>query len=319
MKHATCIVALLLAPILTLSGCSSLRPTVPIASLPPAEMPRYAPGDLFVFEGGYVERVVDTQDDSILWEIAGGRLRFSTPKDILLPRKTWETAEERGDLAYAADPKSGLWPLIPGKKSVTFVESLYTDKVHSWSKQYPFDWWCKVLDPVRVDTPLGAFDTFPVKCNRQSGTMSQQTFHTRIVYYAPSLGHYVRKVDEYAPTKLTPYRFVQRDLLSVIRPLGNATREERAASEIHFQNSMETLKNGEQAAWRSTDDRFGRSIQIVKTYLTEDGRYCRDFLSTTQDRGRTSSHTGSACREKNHWRYAILFDNPDAPPVQTTR
>ncbi len=302
-----------------LVGCSSapIRPTKPISQLAPAELPRYAVGDLFVFEGGYVERVTDVKGDEVVWEIAGGQLKFVSDRDILWPRKSWDTADERGELTYRADRREGLWPLKPGNKSFTYVNNLFIDKAHSWSKQYQFDWWCKVEDPQQVTTPAGTYHTFPVRCERRSGP--GRIGHTRVVYYAPALGHYVRKIDEYAGSLHAPYRFIQRDLLTVVRFIGTATEDERRASELHFQNAMEQLKDGATAEWRSRSDRFGRTVKVKRSVLTSDNRYCREFEIEAKDHGKSFRHSGMACREDNHWRYAVLFEAPERSVPKATR
>jgi hypothetical protein len=310
---------LLVMASVALAGCAgqSVRPTKPIEMTTPAELPRYAVGDLFVFEGGYLERVVDVKGDDVVWEVAGGRLKFVTDRDILWPRKSWDTADERGELTFRADRKEGLWPLKPGKRAFTYVNNLYIDKAHSWSKQYQFDWWCRVEDPQQVTTPSGVFDTYPVRCERRSGP--GRIGHTRTVYYAPELGHYVRKIDEYASTAHSPYRFVQRDLLTVVRFLGAASEAERRASELHFQKSMESLGDGDSAEWRSSSDRFGRLVRVKRTVLTSDGRHCREFEVESKDHGRSFKHGGMACREQDHWRYAVMFEAPATKVTDSKR
>ncbi len=298
------IVLLPLAIFGVLAGCGTIRPAgAPVSTMPPTPLPNYAIGDVFVFEGGYVERVVDVRGEKVDWEAAGGQLRYTAQRNFALPRLHWETPEATGDVIMNIAPNE-MWPLARGNKAYLSVRHVVKDTVHHW--EMPFDqvWNCRVDAPERLTVPAGTFDTYPVTCRRTT-FMTGSWMQTRRWYYAPSIGHYVRYYNENAGTRQTPYQVMERDLVAHIPSLGRLSMHQAQAAEAHFQNALERLASGQASEWHSEDDRYGRRIMVKRSFVSEDGRVCRDFESILRNDGREGTHQATACRDKTAWRYAL--------------
>ncbi len=293
--------------LLMLAGCGGLKPAGErIAALKPAPLPEYTLGDVFVFEGGYVERVANIRGEQVDWDAAGGRLRYTAQRNFALPRLRWETPEAAGEVVMNIAPDV-MWPLAEGHRAYVSTRHMVKDTVHHW--EMPFDqvWNCHVDAPERLTVPAGVFDTIPVTCRRTTflwGSWMQ----TRRWHYAPAIGHYVRFYDESAGTRQTPYRQTVRDLVAYIPALGRVSSQQSQAAEAHFQQSMETMASGQMSEWHSEDDRHGRQIRVERSFVSEDGRVCRDFEATVRDDGRIRTHAATACRDKLAWRYAVSRD-----------
>jgi|688.fasta_scaffold474083_2 hypothetical protein len=301
------IIVLSLALSWALSGCGTTRPAgEPIAAMPSAALPDYAIGDVFVFEQGYVERVVAVRKEEVDWEAAGGRLRYTAQRNFALPRLRWETPEAAGDvtLNIAADV---MWPLASGNKAYMSTRHVFKDTVHHWEQPFDQVWNCRVGAAERLTVPAGTFDTFPVEC-RRSTFLWGSWMQTLRWHYAPAIGHYVRYYDETAGTRQRPYKVTVRDLVAYIPSLGGASKAQAQLAEMHFQEALEYLPSGQASEWHSDDDRHGRRITIKRSFVSEDGRICRDFESVLRNDGRERTHQATACRDKSAWRYALARD-----------
>jgi len=64
-----------------------------------------------------------------------------------------------------------------------------------------------------------------------------------------------------------------------------------------YQNSMENTRIGEQSSWKNPDSGNSGSVQPVRTYQNNDGRYCREYQQTITVGGETEKAYGTACRQ----------------------
>ncbi|MEZ5668280.1 MAG: RT0821/Lpp0805 family surface protein [Alphaproteobacteria bacterium] len=71
-----------------------------------------------------------------------------------------------------------------------------------------------------------------------------------------------------------------------------------------MQIALETGSDGAVATWTNLDTGNSGRIQPLRTYQTERGYFCRDFLEILNVGGRTASYDNHACRDDDGvWRF----------------
>jgi hypothetical protein len=269
--------------ILLLSGCGSTpqRQAITLGSAP--QLPDYRVGDTFIFSDGSVEKVVGIRGERVEWESRGGAFRYTSYRNFIVPKLQWESEERRVTLHYSGDHDL-LWPLQQGRSAYLSTIVSVSEQGGMSAKQYLQSWRCQVEGGYRIEVAAGTFDTQRVECQRT--TLMGRWMQTRIWYYAPAVGHYVLREDEYAPT--------------------NSRRHIERRKEQHFQQAMEQLRSGEESEWRDEADRYSRKIRLLRSFRTAAGQYCRDYQMARRDDGRMQHYQGSACRGGDgQWRIAI--------------
>lgn len=184
---------------LALSGCANLPQldTGPdYVNLPPAALPSYAAGDTFVYQdkagNQRVRQVTSVRGDAVDWATEED-FRFSTYPNFVLPRLAWDGPSSAGRIDSRMDPET-LWPLEPKKTATVAARYQRLDKRAGATSTYNEVWSCKTNRPRSVAVPAGTFDAYKVICRRLE---NGQTTRTHIWYYAPEVGHFVKRVKKY--------------------------------------------------------------------------------------------------------------------------
>ncbi len=198
--------ALLFAAVLLLGGCQSLGIEAPsfgfakppqYVDLAPASLPSYSAGDSFTYrDNGGVERVrtvVRVAGDRIDWTTEEG-YRFTTSRNFALPLLAWDGPSSAGEMLGRPDP-SLLWPLRDGNRADITVRYRKRYKTRAETKDYEEHWSCQVNRPRVVTVPAGAFDAYEVVCKRLNA--KKRVTRTHIWYYAPKVGHFVKRIKKY--------------------------------------------------------------------------------------------------------------------------
>lgn len=182
------------ALVVILAGCSGLaspflggQPTDQQTATAPVLLPNYAKGSWYAYNDGSRDVVVEVAGEAIIWQDEKGRMetRYRNP---ILPRLKWP----RGETKVLADPDA-LWPLRPGN-TVRFHEIRNEfDLARRLTERKTRTWRCKVGDSTVLSTDAGSFDTYPLVCELRSRGRANRLLGTRIWYYAPEVGHYVRR------------------------------------------------------------------------------------------------------------------------------
>lgn len=156
----------------------------------------YKKGDAFIYDTGRVEIYAGRTNKGLTWKSLSGR-QYVRDDSFFVPildvnRKNKRVSSEvRGDVDKP-------WELKPGARArfsvVSDVER--REKGAKWdtaeSRRSAEFWECRVGQARTVAVPAGSYASYPVRCDRYSAS-SMRVLKREIWYYAPKLGHYVRR------------------------------------------------------------------------------------------------------------------------------
>ena len=275
-------------------------------SLRRSDLPNPSEGSTFVYSDGTVETIAGVKGSMLRWRRGDGTV-FTADRNFLLPWSTWTGDGERGTATVSRSPDR-LWPMMAGR-DVSFSAKVVVQKseadaeLDKWTEQ----WRCRLSERKMVTVPAGAFDTVRFECERAAGHAAPPL--TRIWYYAPAIGHYVRR-EEISMTTGTALR---TDLVA-IRPGGGAWPPfARAALDRAVHEALESGRDGRNKSWSSSGLNTKVTIRPATPFEGGDGRRCRTFVQTWSDPTGVRRFPAAACRnEAGEWRIPGLDEGPDA-------
>ncbi len=279
---------------LVLTGCVTINnPGLQIAPLPSAVAPQLISGDLFLYSDGYIEEVIASNVSSTHWSLGYGATQAIKRSEIELPPIEW--ASENTSYSFAIQNQSrSLWPLSVGNSSQ--VSATVSVTANNASQQFSEDWTCDVPKSMRLTLQAGQFDTFLIDCSRTSasGAHSQR----RRLYYAPSVGHYVRAVEEVRSHSYPTYVFVQRDLMW-FRKFSAAKNAENRQAQI--QAALNQQPAGTSVTLLDGVGEEQEQMRLDGSFVTKENVFCRQaqFSASTM-----KSYTATLCNMAGVWRYA---------------
>jgi surface antigen len=75
-----------------------------------------------------------------------------------------------------------------------------------------------------------------------------------------------------------------------------------AAASRTVQRTLETAPDGDPGRWADAGSGSGGTVQPLRTFITGDGRVCRDYEETLSIGGSTASYRNTACRDDDgYW------------------
>lgn len=266
-------------------------------------LPEYPMGSTYVYSDGRAETVIGTEGEKVHWRSQAGAA-FTSYRNFALPWASWSSDTGSGRRILNVSP-AALWPLEEGKE-ISF--SARTQVIPSTPPRQATEtaeaWQCRVEGKQRISVVAGTFDTIKVACSR---TMQDaQPRLTRVWYYAPQVGHYVRFNDIYDVMELD--RHVE---LVAIRP---SSRDwppvARAGLGWALQHALEDGRSGKETVWTSSGVATRVTIKPTAEFKRFDGRTCRTFLQTWWAGGGERHYPGTACRDSlGNWRIPGLEDS----------
>lgn len=281
---------------LVLTGCVTIKnPGLQIAPLPSAPTPQLINGDLFVYNDGFIEEVIASNTSSTHWSLGYGSTQAIKRREIELPPIEWASGKTIYSFAIQKQSRS-LWPLSVGNSSE--ISATVTVTATNASQQFSEDWSCNVPKSMRLTLQAGQFDTFLIDCSRTSasGAHSQR----RRLYYAPSIGHYVRAVEEIRSHSYPTYVFVQRDLMW-FRKFSAANNAENRQAQI--QAALNQQPAGTNVTLLEGLGGEQEQIRLNGSFVTKENILCRQaqFSAST-----VKSYTATLCNTAGVWRYAEI-------------
>ena len=285
---------------LALTGCVSIKnPGVEIAPMPIAATPMPVSGDFFVFSDGYIEEVVATNELSTHWSLGYGSTQAIKRHEIELMPIEWESGTTKYSFTIQNQSRS-LWPLSVGNKAdISATATATTDNV---SQQFSEDWACNVPKSMRLTLAAGQFDTFLIDCRRSSAPGAH--WQRRRLNYAPSLGHYVRAIEEVRTHSFPGYVFKQRDLIDFRKFTPSSNTENR---QTLIQTALNKQPAGTSLALPGATTGAVESLLLGASFLTKENLHCRQVKFSSDS---YRPFTATLCNTSGGWRYAGIVVEP---------
>lgn len=293
------IVPVLLTLALFVEGCATSNVRIePLGDLPPAALPDYRIGDRVVYSNGHAEEVVGVGGDKVHWRRDTGT-EYTALRNFVLPDVDRQSGfkDSRWETEISVDD---LWPLRTGEHKLVYRTRRYDKSlvVDSATTQVPkpVDLDCKSAGTARVRVLAGTFDTYRISCARFRMARGWQPY--RDWYYAPSVGHYVLRVD-YSSRGGFRRRLEMVAFLPAFPPTDAYLIE---SADLQLQQVLNATASGTAVEFVSP----GKSnIRVVTTPLntsrTGDGTYCRNFKQKLGRRNKARTRVGVACLEAGVW------------------
>lgn len=163
------------------------------ASPDPAGLPDYRVGQSFTFSDRRTRRVAAVEGRAVRWSGGSNGSYLAAPNFIVPILRREGSSRVVSHRAFGRP--DDLWPLQVGKSVRFRVARTIAPKTGGKPKETSYAWACRVSGRNKVTVPAGTFDTYRIECTRTSG--SRQTADRRVTwYYAPKIGHYVRRDKE---------------------------------------------------------------------------------------------------------------------------
>ena len=295
--------------VLALGGCQANRTAPQISrgegpKLAPVAIPGYVVGESFIFDDGRRETVLRSNGGRITW-LRNSGARITGFSDFTIPALSWQTRTRRSTMTTNAQPGM-LWPLVVGND-----RSFELRQVIERTDARPFDtgevrrefeqnWRCVVEGTATLEVTAGTFDTFRVSCFRtRPGTGEWR--QTRTYYYAPTVGHYVRREDFWARRSdfLTGSAPERIDLVSYGFNSTVLPRQDQVSLNRTLQDVLNRNRDGAGSVWKSPSSVMQVTLTPLRTYRNADGEACREYRSDYRLRKRIRSNSRRVCLQAN--------------------
>ncbi len=257
------------------------------SSLDGASAPVYEVGDRFVYSDGLVETATNVKGNKVLWETNQNAI-FTAYKNFILP-PVFREAEGRSERTSIDTTSGALWPLKVGKKvSFTAVTEVTLAGKPDSRKRSTVKWTCHVAGTESVSVAAGSFDAFRVLCSGIEQATDLKT--ENIWYYAPSVGHYVRLIQQADGTRKNI------DLVAIRLAGAGWPPAARAGLGWAFKHALETKSEGESVEWSSSGVDTNVTIRPTTALKSDDPLYCRNFEQIVDRPKGRRMYPGKACR-----------------------
>lgn len=186
------------------------------------QLPTYQVGDEFHYINDRKEKVlrkvVAVRGETVEWATETP-YRYISYRNFAFPRIQWDGVHSNGK-ALTRINADLLWPLLKGNEQTFTVKFQRFDKKKKTTKEFDQKWVCKVYKKRPVVVPAGTFDAQKITCKEKS--KNGRTRRVRQWFYAPKIGHFVKRVKRYKDGAT-----LSMELVSVIKtsrtpgPVGN--------------------------------------------------------------------------------------------------
>ena len=289
----------LIVPIVlaALPACQDVRDVAeigegPVSEMPAAELPEYRAGDFYAYDDGITESVTAVNGNRIDWKTDHG-FRFTRYANFALPHLAWRSKTAEAAVELTASPTL-LWPLERGGSASFQTRSRIRYSDGRAEGRFVESSRCEVDGTASVEVAAGRFDTYKVTCsvcNAGNVVVLRRTW-----YYAPNVGHYVVRLDTHPRSR-------RRELAAYGFSLASLSEHDRRGIMKVFQRALETKPSGTPTVWRSADGTQLSDVTPTRTFRTDRGVFCRNYLQRVTLDGRSRELQGRACRSADGvWR-----------------
>ncbi len=269
-------------------------PTV-LAVEPAVTSGGYEVGDRYVFAGGITHDVVEAKAGQLKWQTSDGE-SFRALHPVGLPVLEWEYGSWRGRNDSSRDAEAS-WPPAPGIAAgfdVRAEEWNVEDGDSAARQRSEIRWSCANEGPREVEVPAGRFAVDVIACERWP--VPAGDWHRRIWYYAPSVGHFVRRDD-------LDTAGLQIESLTLVAALPGGGKAVQSGLRAVLRDTLSNRAPNDPVVW---NDPGGRRfvVRVTRDFRDVDGRPCRAYTITRAGTDQRRDFPGVSCydKEKQQWR-----------------
>ncbi|MEJ1401723.1 MAG: hypothetical protein RPU41_13545, partial [Candidatus Sedimenticola sp. (ex Thyasira tokunagai)] len=289
----------LITSLLTLTGCQTVLESKTQTEGPkllPAELPSYTAGEFFMFDKGIVNTVQSKSGNIVEWKNNYNITRRAL-SNFVIPDLAWTNRTRKSKGETTAHPGT-LWPLKVGNRAVIPFNQVITNHDGSDPMTLTRDWECAVAETATISVMAGTFDTYQIICKRFSET-SGRLRATRTFYYAPSIGHYVLKEDDYRSNPDKRQELVAYGFNSTYLP-----KREQGELINTLDKTLNRNPDGIASTWTTKSGKVTAMLVPTTSYRSDEGSSCREYKSIYNIGGRIgTSNLRNVCKKqgKNSW------------------
>jgi len=268
------------------------RDTAPRESSPVAvDSPSYRTGDTYVYTGEVSYTVLRVGTDRVTWRDAQGDT-FTAPIDVGLPQIEWKNGAWKGRNETRQD-RSGDWP-PPDATEVAFdvrsEEWNLDDGADAERSITDARWTCRNEGTRQTTVPAGEFEATVIACERSPAPAG--LWQRRVWYYAPAIGHFVRREDRDSAGIETE----SIELVAAIPGTDGWPPAVRAGLKSAMEAALNEKAVGEETAWSSTAVNEEFAIRVIAESKTVSGQTCRNYVILRMAPNVRHSYPAIACR-----------------------
>lgn len=87
----------------------------------------------------------------------------------------------------------------------------------------------------------------------------------------------------------------------------SAAHQQQQLLQQAIDQALETHLSGDSLQWRSDQTEQSGSITPVRTYRSEQGQFCREYIDRREDTGQINEQRGVACRGETGWKIMAIY------------
>jgi len=257
----------------------------------------YEVGERYVFSGGITHDIVETSAGKLKWRTSEGE-RYQALPQVALPVLEWEYGSWRGRNRSSRDAKAS-WPPARG---IAIGFDVHSEEWNTGEggeapgQAREVRWTCLNEGPGKVEVPAGSFAVDVVSCERWP--VAAGDWQRRVWYYAPAVGHYVRRDD-------LDTAGLQIESLTLVAALPGGGGAIQIGLRDVLRDALSNRVAGEPVAWTDPAGTRRFVIRVTRDFKGEDGRPCRAYTITRAGaaEGRRE-FPGVSCydKAKDQWR-----------------
>lgn len=256
----------------------------------------YEVGERYIFAGGITHDLVEAKSAELKWQTSEGE-RYTALQPVALPVLEWEYGSWRGRNRSSRD-REASWPPAAGMAvgfDVHSEEWNVEDGANGPAQERELSWSCRNEGSRTIEVQAGAFTVDVVSCERWP--VAAGDWHRRVWYYAPSVGHYVRRDD-------LDTSGLQIESLTLVAALPGGGTAVQAGLRDVLRDTLANRSRNEPAVWTVPDGTRRFVVRVTRDFKGADGKPCRAYTITRASMDRRRDFPGVSCYDnaKKQWR-----------------
>ncbi|MDH3230564.1 MAG: peptidoglycan-binding protein [Alphaproteobacteria bacterium] len=256
----------------------------------------YEVGERYVFAGGITHDVVEVRSGQVKWQTSEGE-SFRALRPVGLPVLEWEYGSWRGRNQSSRD-REASWPPARGiavSFDVRSEEWTVEDGSRAPRQSGELRWTCLNEGAGEIEVPAGRFTVDIIACERWP--VPAGDWHKRVWYYAPSVGHYIRRDD-------LDTAGLQIESLTLVAALPGGGRAVQTGLRGVLRDTLANRARNEPVVWNDAAGARRFVIRVTRDFRGADGQSCRAYTISRAGQDRRRDFPGVSCydKAKKQWR-----------------